>query len=286
MSARKVGGRKRKQIRLTQAMGGSKWRADPPIWALYRCGTVNGPDLPAGTVLDEVLENGSSVYRTVGKDGEILAAGDAFAWRIQWGDVVSSWVMYYQNQDYASYVNPNGDRGNPLATGKDGNGWQVAEAVHHDQGGKGPPPEFMYIPKIEELKSLGLELQTLAGDSYLVNSWFRWDATPAERLELFKQAAAAQHQELAGELLAPARTSRGALCCHWPVAPAKYTAPWQLVVPGAGGGAVVTALGNAMVEALAALPRQQQHLLVLFGGGTAASEEPTMDVSVENESTV
>ena len=63
--------------------------------------------------------------------------------------------------------------------------------------------------------------------------------------------------------------------------------PWQLAAPGAGGGAVVAALGNAMLEALAAFPQQQQqHLLALFDGGTAASEEPAMDLTLGSESTV
>ena len=143
----------------------------------------------------------------------------------------------------------------------------------------------MFVRQIEALESR-VELRTLAGDSYLVNSWLtRGDATPAERLELLKQAAAAQHQELAGELLTPARVSRGVLCCRRPAAPAKYAAPWQLVAPGAGGGAVLTALSNEMLGALATLPQQQQHLVVLFDGSTAASEEPAPTVTVGNEST-
>jgi hypothetical protein len=144
----------------------------------------------------------------------------------------------------------------------------------------------LFVRQIEALESR-VELRTLAGDSYLVNSWLtRGDATPAERLELLKQAAAAQHQELAGALLAPARASRGVLCCRRSAAPAKYAVPWQLVAPGAGGGAVLTALGNEMLGALAALPQQQQQLLVLFDGSTAASEEPASTVTLDNETTV
>jgi hypothetical protein len=142
----------------------------------------------------------------------------------------------------------------------------------------------LFVRQIEQLESR-VELRTLAGDSYLVNSWFAWITTPAERLELLKQAAAAQYEELAGLLLAPARASRGVLCCRRPAAPAKYALPWQLVVPGAGSGAVLTALGNEMLGALAALPQQQQHLLVLFDGGTAASEEPATAALLGNEST-
>ena len=135
-----------------------------------------------------------------------------------------------------------------------------------------------------QFEALELELQTLAGDRYLVNSWFAWTATPTELLELLKQAAAAQHQELAGALLAPARASRGILCCYRPATPAKYTVPWQLVAPGVGGGAVLTALGDEMLGALAALP--QQHLLVLFDSDTAASEEPATAVVLGTESIV
>ena len=99
-------------------------------------GTKNGVVLPkeiGWTETDEVGEEGSTVLRTVGKDGKILPEDHPFAWRMEW-NLNDCWGVYWQNHTVPSYIKINGDPTNP-PTIEYGQGWKT-------NFGKKPPPRF------------------------------------------------------------------------------------------------------------------------------------------------